>query len=380
MHKNLIYLFLSICLTIQSVKALDYVQSKQADSLIQASIVKVYDNPNESIDLGLKIFEDTNNSIKTRTKALMLVSLAHTSKRDYQKALEFIVKAEELSKNIDDKVLQIEILFRTGILYQQLKIFDKSIEFLEKTEQMALIYPDRQQVGKYLANSYTVKGFIYKDNLNCDIALEFFDKGIKEYKKLKNIEVNTNLSIAYYNQGNCYTLLSDYDKAINSFNKSITHATMEEANSLIAFAQKGLAAVYTDQGRYQDAIVLLEEASKKSQNVGDLILNSSIYSGLFENYLAINNWEKYEAYYNLYAKTQLDIKSSERKSVDDSIRKIKDVQSEKLTDIKSKFKNQLTWLGVIFLVIIFLCFLVVKNSKSDIISLKKEIEQLQNQK
>ena len=380
MHKNLIYLFLSICLTIQSVKALDYVQSKQADSLIQASIVKVYDNPNESIELGLKIFEDTNNSIKTRTKALMLVSLAHTSKRDYQKALEFIVKAEELSKNIDDKVLQIEILFRTGILYQQLKIFDKSIEFLEKTEQMALIYPDRQQVGKYLANSYTVKGFIYKDNLNCDIALEFFDKGIKEYKKLKNIEVNTNLSIAYYNQGNCYTLLSDYDKAINSFNKSITHATMEEANSLIAFAQKGLAAVYTDQGRYQDAIVLLEEASKKSQNVGDLILNSSIYSGLFENYLAINNWEKYETYYNLYAKTQLDIKSSERKSVDDSIRKIKDVQSEKLTDIKSKFKNQLTWLGVIFLVIIFLCFLVVKNSKSDIISLKKEIEQLQNQK
>ena len=69
MHKNHIYLFLSICLTIPSVKALDYAQSKQADSLIQASIVKVYDNPNESIELGLKIFEDTNNSIKTRTKA-----------------------------------------------------------------------------------------------------------------------------------------------------------------------------------------------------------------------------------------------------------------------------------------------------------------------
>lgn len=379
MCRNFTYLLLYICLSFSSAQALDYLQSKQADSLIQASIVKVYDNPSESIELGLKIFEDANNSVKTRTKALMLVSLAYTSKRDYQKALEYTVKAEEFSKELDDKVLQIEILFKTGILYQQLKIFDKSIEFLEKTEQMALIYPDRELVGKYLANSYTVKGFIYKDNLNCDIALEFFDKGIKEYKKLKNVAVNTNLSIAYYNRGNCYTLLADYDMAIDSFNKSITYANMEEANSLIAFAQKGLAEVYTDQGRYEDSIVLLNEALEKSQNVGDIILNSSIYNGLFENYLAINNWEKYEEYYNLYSKTQLDIKSSERKSVDDSISKIEDVQSEELTHIKSKFKNQLTWLGAIFLVIIFFSFFIIKNSKSDIITLKKEIKKLQEQ-
>lgn len=379
MYKNLTYLLLCTLLSLQSANALDYMQSKQADSLIQASIIKVYDNPSESIGLGLKIFEDTNNSIKTRTKALMLVSLAYTSKRDYQKALEYIVKAEEFSKNLNDKVLQIEILFRTGILYQQLKIFDKSIEFLEKTEQMALIYPDREQVGKYLANSYTVKGFIYKDNLNCDIALEFFDKGIKEYKKLKNVEVNTNLSIAYYNSGNCHSLLADYDEAINSFNKSITHAEMEEANSLIAFANKGLAGVYTNQGKYEDAIVLLEEAIEKSKNVGDLILNSGIYGGLFENYLAINNWEKYEEYYDLYSKTQLEIKISERKSVDDSISKIEDIQSEKIAGLKAKFNNQLIWLGAIFLAIILVTSFVMKNNKKEILVLKKQIKNLQRQ-
>lgn len=350
------------------------------DSILKASTVKIYDNPNESIDLGLSIFENTDYSIKIRTRALMLVSLAYTSKRDYQKALEYIVKADEFSKDLNNKVLQIQILFRTGILYQQLKIFDKSIDYLEKTEQMALLYPVKDSVGKYLANSYTVKGFIYKDNLNCDIALEFFEKGIREYKKLKNIEINTNLSIVYYNQGNCHTLLSEYEKAKTSFNQSITHAKLENANSLIAFAKKGLAEVYTNEGNYAEAVQLLETALETSKGVGDLILNSSIYNGLFENHLALNNWENYQKYYDLYSQTQLEIKTSERNSVSDSLDKNETEQEEKLATLHKQFKQKIIWAVVIILgVIILVIFLERKNRKS-IKTLKNKIKNLQNQK
>ena len=356
------------------------VDQQQVDSLLAVTRSYIYENPDKSIDLGLTIYNNTNFSKRSRARSLMLVSLAYTSKRDYQKALEYIVKADEFTKDLGDKVLQIEILFRTGILYQQLKIFDKSIEYLEKTEQQALLYPVRDSVGKYLANSYTVKGFIYKDNLNCDIALEFFDKGIKEYQRLKNIEVNTNLSIVHYNKGNCYTILAEYNEAIKSFNKSIAFAQRENANSLIAFAQKGLAEVYTLQGEYNQALNLLHTALNKSNNVGDLILNLGIYNGLFENYLALNQWDEYQKYYDLYSKTQLDIKVSERNSISASLEENDKIQNQNLDTLKKRFNTRLKWIFAVIVFIIIGVLLVERKNLKVMKSLRNRLKNIQNKK
>ena len=382
MKKSRLHISLILVLSVPffSFAMLSHPQAKEIDSILEYSYQKVYDNPNESVDLALSVFENPDYSAKTKVKALMLLSFAYTSKRNYQKALEYIIKADEFSKPLNDKVLQIEILFKTGILYQQLKIFDKSIEYLEKTEQMALLYPDREAVSKYIANSYSVKGFIYKDNLNCDIALEFFDRGISEYQNVKNEEVNTNLSIVYYNKGNCYTLLSEYGKAKNSFNRAIALAELSKANSLIAFAKKGLAAVSTAQGDYQNAINYLEDALEQSKNVGDIVLNSSIYNGLLENHLALNQWEDYQKYYDLYTNSQLQIKIAERNSVSDSLGDNAKRKNENVSDLEKQTSNRLK-IFLLLVVLIFLSvFFIVKKNRKTIAALQKRIEILQNQK
>ena len=350
---------------------------KQIDSLLKASISTIYENPDKSIELGLAIFSNEEYSLQNRTRALMLVSLGYTSKRDYQKALEYILKADDLSRNINDQVLQIDILFRTGILYQQLKVFDKSIEYLEKTERLALLYPVRDSVGKMLANSYAVKGYIYKDNLNCDIALEFFDKGISVYEKL-TIPNYSNLSIIYYNKGNCYVLLSDYENARKSFNQSIYYAKLENASSLIAFAQKGMAHVYLLEGNYEESIELFEAALKQASKVGDLVLNLGIYGGLFESHLALNNWDQYQKYYNLYLETQLEIKTSERNSISDYLDESDKILTEELRNIKNNFQVKVKWILTLVIFIIISIFLIHKKNKRDIISLKKKIQVIQN--
>lgn len=376
------YIVLFVCFSIQGVCwGYNLPKSYQRiDSLLKASRRHVYENPDKSIELGVSIYNNEHYSIKTRVRALMLMTLAYTSKRDYQSALAYIIKANALSKDIDDKVLQIQILFRTGILYQQLKIFDKSIDYLEETEELALLYPVRDSVGKHLANSYIVKGFIYKDNLNCDIALEYFDKGIKEYERLKREEVNANLSIAYYNRGNCYTLLSEYKAAKNSFQKSIAFAQLENANSLIAFAQKGLAEVYTQEGEYEKAINLLQTAYHKSKTVGDLVLNLGIYNGLFENYLALNQWEAYQKYYELYSKTQLEIKVSERNSISASIEESHKVQNQDLNLLKLQYKEQLYWILILIFIIILGVLFIERKNRTAIKLLKSKLKSVQNQK
>ncbi len=355
-------------------------EESQIDSLLSARTNDIYENPDQSIAYGLSISENTEYSNMFRIRGLMLVSLGYTSKRDYQKALEYIIKADELSSDSDSQSLKLKILFSTGILYQQLKIYDKSIAYMEEIEKIAMLPSLRDSISirLNLANSYIVKGFIYKDNLNCDIAQEYFDKGIREYENLNTSNNSANLSIVYYNKGNCYILLSEYGLAKNSFNRSIGLAKLDKASSLISFAQKGLAEVYTLEGNYQDAIDLLQKAMETSKNVGDLVLNLGIYKGLFENYLALNQWEDYQKYYDQYLKTQLAIKISERNSVSDSIDKSSKIQNEKILFIKNQFQNRIKWIIiVVFLIIIGVIFLEYKNRKR-IKLLRKRVETTQN--
>jgi len=374
-----VFICLSFCGSASAYTRVNSVQ-KTLDSLLKSSGKDVYENPNKTIGVGLMVYNDNESSIKTRVRALMLISLAYTSKRDYQKALEQVIKANELSQQLNDPILNIEILFRTGILYQQLKIFDKSIKYLDDTEQRCLTYPVRDSVGFFLGNTYLVKGFIYKDNLNCDIALGFFEKGIAEYQSLKGTSHRANLSIAYYNKGNCYRLLAQFEDAKNSFHKSIAFAELEKANSLIAFAKKGLAEVYTLEGKYTEAIDLLNEGLLQSKNVGDKVLYQGIYKGLYENYLALNEWEAYQKNYNLYLKTQLEIKKSERHSVSDSIDENSKNQLKKRQEVQNQYDHNIKWIILIaLLIIIAVVFIEIKNRKS-IKSLQKQVEISQNLK
>ena len=157
-------------------------------------------------------------------------------------------------------------------------------------------------------------------------------------------------------------------------------AKLDKANSLISFAQKGLAEVYTLEGNYQDAINLLQKALETSKNVGDLVLNLGIYKGLFENYLALNQWDEYQKYYDLYLKTQLAVKISERNSVSDSIDENSKLQNEKITVIQNQFQNRLKWIIVTVFIIGMIVVLLEIKSRKRIKILQKTVEKTQNLK
>jgi len=342
----------------------------QFDSIFRMNTISIYENPDRAIFVGDSIFKAVSNQ-EIQIKALMLISAGYSSKRNYQKSLEYSNKANELSKNSDDVLLRIKIVNKTAIQYQQLKIYEKTIQYLDEAEELILAYPIRDSVVFYLANNYIVRGLVYKERLNCEIGITFLDKGIKEYAKVNNSNSIANSSIAFYNKGNCYVLLKDNEAAKLSFEESISQAKKINANSLLAFAQKGLAEVYTIEGRYQDALDVLNEALVTSKSVGDLILNQGIYKGLSENYLALNNWENYQNYNLLYLQNRIKIKESERKSISTSLEEIKKEQKSKLYQLLPSYQY-----GIYFL--IFLSFLIIILSILSYLKIKKENLFLQN--
>lgn len=373
------FLFL-VFIAIFCNNSLVFAQNKtKLDSLIHASTLEIYENPDKAIATGKLIYEDKKNTIKTQISGLMLMADGYSSKRDSQKSLEYVLKANQLSTQLNDDLLKIRILNKLASQYEQLRIYDKAVAILDESEEMSLAYPVRDSVGFLLGNNYVIRGFIYKEQLNCDIAISFFDKGIKEYLGFKYLS-KPNLSITHYNKGNCYIALANNEAAKKSFLESIAVAKQINAKSLEGFSLKGLAEVYTVEGKYSEAIKTLEKALIVSKSVGDLILNQGIYKGLSENYLAINEWEKYRTYHLNYLKTQLAIKESERKSISDSLDESFSVQDSKLNQIIPKYNfGILTCLLITLIVVVFFIFNCKKTQKSNY-KLQELIDNLQKNK
>lgn len=349
---------------------------KNIDSLFKLAKMDIYEKPEKVIKLGDSIFNSPKSTIEDKVVGLMLVSDAYSSKRDYQKSLKYFLQANELSKKSDNIALQIKILTKTGVKYQQMQVYDKAIHFLDESDKLIAAHPSADSTNFTKATNYVVKGFIYKDQLNCDIAISYFDKGIAEYKRINNIMNQPNLSIAYYNKGNCYVLLKDLEAAKQSFELAITYAEKVNANSLKAFAQKGLAEVYYNQKHYEKAIDILQDAVNISKNVGDLVLNRGLYISLANNYFAVNNWEGYQKYNKLFLQNQSIIKESERRSISDSINDITAINQQKKVSAKKEYFFVIAIFMLLILTLLLLLYRYHTRSRKSLELLNSEVTRI----
>jgi tetratricopeptide (TPR) repeat protein len=348
---------------------------KKLEQLIKSSNNEMYENPDKVITTGLKIIQLSKNNIDLKIKAYKLVSDGYSSKRDYQKSLKYLIKAIGLLPKSEDKLLKISIDTKAGIQYHQLNIYESAITYLDRAEKMCLEYPVQDSVRSFLGVNYIVRGFIYKEKLNCDIAISFFDKGIKELSSNnKAFENASRISIAKYNKGNCYILTDQNGLAEQSFKEALQFAKKLNAKSLEAFALKGIAQIYTLNGNYLAAITELNHAYLIADGVNDLVLNQEIYKGLSENYLALNNPIKYQEYQQKLTQTQTKLKENERASIENLL-------LENYNNLENKSKTEFSsfWIIVFFsmgLTIPIFFFFISKNVNNSIRELEAKINKI----
>lgn len=348
---------------------------KKIEQLIKNSNVEMYENPDKVITTGLKIIQLVKNNIDLKIKAYKLISDGYSSKRDYQKSLKYLIKAIELLPKSEDKLLKISIDTKAGIQYHQLNIYESAITYLDRAEKMCVAYPVPDSVSSFLGVNYIVRGFIYKEKLNCDIAISFFDKGIKELSSNnKAFENASRISIAKYNKGNCYILTEQNGLAEQSFKEALEFAKKVNAKSLEAFALKGIAQIYTLNGNYLAAITELNQAYSIADSVNDLVLNKEIYKGLSENYLALNNPVKYQEYQKKLTQTQTKLKENERASIENLL-------LENYNNLENKSKTEFSsfWIIVFLsmgLAIPVIFFFITKKANNSIRELKTKINKI----
>jgi tetratricopeptide (TPR) repeat protein len=349
-------------------------QTKE-DSLYNVAVMSVYDNPDKSIELGNQIFQNNSQDPKKQVLALLLISNAYSSKRDYEKSLEFALKTKEITLNPEDKILNMQVLNKIAAQYHQLGVNDKALQILDESDLEARNYEHPDSLHFLMGNNYVIRGFIYRDQLSCDIAIEYLDKAYQEYSKTEeNAKTQVNKSVTSYNIGNCYITLNQLDKAKESFFKSLNLAEKAEANSLAAFARKGLAEVYTLESQYGEALNELKKAEVLAKEVGDLVLNRGIYQGLAGNYLALKDWSNYQVYHEKFESTSRLIKENERTTINSILENYSQEISDKKSELNTQFWSLILFLFLLILGLIFWIFRSQKTFHQQFTRLKSQIK------
>lgn len=350
---------------------------KKLDSLVNSATSIIFENPDRAISLGLQVYGEATQA-KTKIGALMLISNSYLSKRENSKSLEYALMARDHLNEISSIKTRINVLNAIGMQHQQLRIYDKAIDYLDDALLLSKQIKNPDSLPSLLGYNYTIRGFIYREQMSCDIALNYFDKAIVQFKKISgNNAMTANLSTLNYNKGNCFLQIGQIDAARESFNRAIAYAQEVGANSLYAFAKKGLSEVYTVEGNYGKAIQELKEAEKTSEKVGDLILNQGIYKNLSDNYLALNNRELYKTYSEKYSVVQQQIYEREQKTIDNSIKALIEDNRLSANSIMSKFNRIIAALIILVVLVLGLSiYFLLKNRRKFLVA-KEKLQHLQ---
>lgn len=345
---------------------------KEMDSLISASTPLLFDQPDRAIKIAESVLV-TSKVPETRIRALTFMSHAYLSKRQNSKSLTITLEALELAEETDSIPLRIEVLNSLGMQHQLLRINDKAKEFLDQALVLTHTVKSETRYASLLAYNYTIRGFIYREQMNCEIAQDYFDRAIAHFKQVEKPSHTANISTLYYNKGNCFLQTTQIDSAKASYQESIYYAEKVQASSLVSFAKKGLSEVYTAEGKYNLAIEELTEAVSIASDVGDLVLNRGIYQSLANNYLPLRDTQQYEFYDDLYQKTNQDLLNQERTLINESLQNSMD-------SIKTDMQKELKKLNIFFTILlclsgfaIILLVLTTLKLRKHFLKFKKEL-------
>lgn len=359
MTNKLIWLLYLLCFPFMGMA------QQHLDSIISASTPLLFDQPDKAIEIGEDLLKKAKTT-ETKVRVLSFIGNAYLSKRENSKSLALSLEALELLRETDNLKSRIEVLNSVGMQHQQLRMYDKARDYLDEALVLTNMLNQDEDPSYLLAYNYTIRGFIYREQMNCQVAQNYFDRAILHFKQSENSLASTsNMSTLYYNKGNCFLQTSQIDSAQSNFQKSILYAEKAHASSLLSFAKKGLSEVYTADGKYQLAVEQLQKADSIAANVGDMVLNRGIYQNLSNNFLALGDITNYEAYHLQYEKTQKDLLIRERELINHSLQNsLQAIKNRSEKEIKKRIF--IFWVLLIsgFLILISLIFMAFKSRKS----------------
>lgn len=339
---------------------------KKANSMI-------YSDPARAIVIANEVSENSPESSGLKLSALIVLGAAYSEKFDIEKSIESLQKAQKIAEQRKDHVNQVRSLSLLGYQYQILQINDKTHSYLDQAEEITNKHGLPDSLLYLRGNNYSIKALMYQQTLDCDYAVEYFNKAITIYKKIKNNDVaKTNLCIGYLNKSLCFIEKKNADSAKVSLLKSDEIIKQMKLTDDVQISQQiAWAKYHTLNKKYKTSIEILNKNLGKAKKMSQLGTDVEIYQLLSQNYLALDDIPQYNYYSNLYTQTKKKLSDTEKSSITHMINKpIKKARSERFS-----FSENKLYLILIVLVLIT-SFILIFSVKS--YRLNKKIKDLKS--
>jgi len=308
----------------------------------------------------------------------------------YQKSFQYFLKAITISEkeDVDNNDLLISLNTNVGISYASYNEYDKAIEYLNKAQNQA-----RQYDSAYnLASILNTKGIIYNEQNQLDSAYTAFMAALGYSIQKKNIPLQQAI---YANLAALLLKKKNYQKAKFYVEKGLAVNKGEGltiADVYLHFVSGQVYYFYLKDYRKAEASLLLAlRLARKYKTTGYL---DQFYNILAHVYFAQGNYKK--AYKTMALSIKEYKKTSDKKQLESvnemeakyqTLKKDKEIAEQKLLlvtkDNKLKAKN--LWItgistGVLFLMVILFSFWINSKKKQKIKRLEAVMKGEENER
>ncbi|MEJ7586609.1 MAG: adenylate/guanylate cyclase domain-containing protein [Ferruginibacter sp.] len=253
----------------------------------QGKYLETLANWNES----LKIFEELKDDLGV-ANLLNNIAAVYGDQGDDANALAYSLRSLKLSEQVRDTLRILSALNTIGNIYNNKKATkDKALDYLLKALPLTKQIDNQESYGIISENI----GQIYFEKEDDKNALKYFEIS------LKVLDNSAYSPFAYSGIGKVYLRAGDFDKALKYHEKAYTIAQKLDGKLYMVGALQGIANVYLKQKNYPAALnnytkaTVIAEELKATTNLKDL------YQEMALAYAEINDYRQAFKYRSLYA-------------------------------------------------------------------------------
>lgn len=171
-------------------------------------------------------------------------------------------KAHEMSKKYNFKDHEARSLNNLGMYNWNKGAWEKSLDYFFEALKLNDKYTPENKINQ--SKYYSNIGLIYQE-------LKLFDKALLYHNKAYQIRLNNNLlneqAISLNNIGICYRVKKEYQKAIETYKKGIEVAKKADNKRELSKITENLGSVYIDLENYNKALTLYQESEKIKKTI-----------------------------------------------------------------------------------------------------------------